>query len=41
MRFANIVADVESRINNSSITTRVKQWINNAQDEVQVFFDWP
>lgn len=40
-RFRNLINDVESRFNDTSQTTRVKQWINQAQDEIQSFFNWP
>lgn len=41
MRFRNLISDVESRFNDTSQTARVKQWINQTQDEIQAFFDWP
>jgi len=41
MRFADIVTDVEKRIGNTSISTVVKQWVNQAQDEIQAFFNHP
>ena len=40
-RLANLVTDVEARFNNTTKTDLVKQWINQTQDEVQSFFDWP
>ena len=41
MRFRNLINDIESRFNDTSQTIRVKQWINQAQDEIQAFFNWP
>ena len=41
MRFKDLINDVEARLVNTEQTTRVKEWINQAQDEIQVFFDWP
>lgn len=41
MRFKVIINDVEARMNNNEQTTLVKQWINDAQDEIQAYFDYP
>jgi hypothetical protein len=41
MRLALLINDVEKRMNDTSQTALVRQWINQAQDEIQSFFDWP
>ncbi len=41
MRFREAINDVESRFNDTSKTMLVKSWVNQAQDEIQSFFNWP
>ena len=40
-RFVDLVNNVEEEINNTTKSTLVKRWINQAQDEIEVFFPWP
>lgn len=40
MRFRSLITDVEKRFNDQSQTAIVKQWLNQAQDEIEAFSDW-
>ena len=42
MRFADMKTDLRGRMNRpTGLSTEIEIWLNQAQDEIQVFFPWP